>query len=423
MAVVTRCAYAVEMMIERRDILSAGAGLTLLACAGGATAREPVRDVSFAQDFDELWRTLSERYCFFPEKRTDWSQVRSMYRPIAERAVTEDTFSSVLGAVLRELYDAHTHLSDPPVGSPRWPLYDLKMATSGGRPHVAAVSEGSAADESGIRAGDCVLAIDGVPLARRVADLTPKCLSRPDPAATLYALDTAVAGVRGGTRRMLVQSGSDAPRTLTLPPKSRTAEPDVDSYRLENGFGVITIRSFGPSEVVEAFDRALLGLRDAPGLIIDVRNNGGGDTAVARPIMGRFITTPMPYARMRRRQGRGLSAAWTEHVDPRGPFTFTGPIVVIASHWSASMAEGFPMGMRAMGRATVVGTEMMRLGAAVFSLRLDRTGVQLQYSAEPVYDVHDVPRWLMRPDVRVADSGDFMAAAVATLSKLSSRGG
>ena len=51
------------------------------------------------------------------------------------------------------------------------------------------------------------------------------------------------------------------------------------------------------------------------------------------------------------------------------------------------MAEGFPMGMKGIGRAVTVGTETMGLGAAVFPLRLDRTGITINYSAEPVYDV------------------------------------
>ncbi len=82
------------------------------------------------------------------------------------------------------------------------------------------------------------------------------------------------------------------------------------------------------------------------------------------------------------------------------------------------MAEGFPMGMRDIGRATTVGTPMMGLGAAVFPIRLDRTGTQAQYSGEPVYDTHDRPRWLMRPDVVVRDGNDILAAGIATLRQL-----
>jgi carboxyl-terminal processing protease len=79
------------------------------------------------------------------------------------------------------------------------------------------------------------------------------------------------------------------------------------------------------------------------------------------------------------------------------------------------MAEGFPMGMRGIGRASIVGTPMMGLGAGVFPLRLDRTDIQLQYSAEPVYDVHDRARSLLKPGVLVSPANDILAAGIRTL--------
>ncbi len=86
------------------------------------------------------------------------------------------------------------------------------------------------------------------------------------------------------------------------------------------------------------------------------------------------------------------------------------------------MAEGFPMGMRGIGRARIVGTRMMRLGAAVFPLRLDRSGIELQYSAEPVYDVQDRPRWLLEPDVTVPDGGDILTAGLAEARRMIAAG-
>ncbi len=134
--------------------------------------------------------------------------------------------------------------------------------------------------------------------------------------------------------------------------------------------------------------------------------------------MGRFITAAKPYAKMRRRDGRALGAFWTEIVEPRGPFTYAKPVVVLCDRWSASMAEGFPMGMRAICGAGIVGTPMMGLSAAVFPLRLDRTGIDGQYSAEPVYDVEGRPRSAFLPDVIVPDGKDILAAGTAELRRI-----
>ena len=138
-------------------------------------------------------------------------------------------------------------------------------------------------------------------------------------------------------------------RTVSLAVKPSPTLADVEFRLLAVGLGYIRISSFADAGAVARFDKALESLRDVRGLIIDVRQNGGGDTAVARPMMGRFVRERTAYARMRRRDGVGLSEAWTEYVDPVGPFTFTRPVVVLTSHWSGSMAEDFRWGCGTSG--------------------------------------------------------------------------
>lgn len=404
--------------MDRRSLWQTGLAATVFgSMAGGiAYAAEPDHDVIFISDFDELWSTLDQRYCFFAEKRTDWNRVRDLYRPLALAAPSSEAFADIVGRVLSELYDPHTSLSNPPAGSQRGPNSDLIVDWRNGQARITAIADDSVALEAGLSLDDAILAVDGRPIEALMRELTPKCLTRPDPAADAYALNRAVAGVRGQPRPYLIARNGGEAREMLLPIRQTAPRPDLEWRRLDDGTGYVVIRSFADDSVAESFDRALADLRDAPGLIIDVRYNGGGDTAVARPIMGRFISETKPYARMRRRDVAGISEAWTEMVEPQGPFTYTGPVVVLTSHWSGSMAEGFPMGMRGLGRATVVGTPMMGLGAAVFPIRLDRTGFQAQYSAEPVYDVRDRPRWLMRPDVEVADGEDILAAGRRVLT-------
>lgn len=405
-------------MIARRGLLGGA-----LACAAApAWARKPERDIRFAQDFDEMWRTLAERYCFFGEKATDWEKVRSVYRPAAIAAPSQDAFAYVLTRALAELYDPHTTVRAAPNGSARVPPYDLMVASVPAGLRVTAVQADSAAADAGIAIGDVLTATNGTSMATAIREAALRCLKQPDAAADAFVIGSIAAGRRAMPRRFAMRRGAVPAREITLPLKQRASLPDVAHRRLEGGIGLIEIRSFADDAVVEAFDAALAEFRDTPALLIDVRGNGGGDTAVARPIMGRFITAQAPYAFMRRRAGPGLGQRWTETVDPRGPFTWTRPVVVLCDHWSASMAEGFPMGMRGLGRATVVGTPMMGLGAAVFSLRLDRTGIDLQYSAEPVYDVQDRPRWTMRPDVMVPDGADILAAGIAEAKRRMARG-
>ena len=378
-----------------------------------ARAGEPPSNIDGEQDFDEMWRTINERYCYFGEKTTDWQKVRTLYRPLAQSAQTDEQFIEVIRGALAELYDAHTHLSPVPDGLPRFPEYDLVVERRGDGARVIAVRDGSAPSFFGIRTDHEIVAVDGVPLVNVAAKHMPRCLSRSDPAAEAYAWNVAVAGIVGRRRQLTMRDG----KKVDLPIVPNPPEATVSSRSLDGNLGYIAIRSFADNTAVADFDAALARLQATRGLLIDVRRNGGGDTAVARPMMGRFITEKKIYAKMRRRSGSGLTGPWTEYVEPRGPFTYTAPVVVLTDHWSGSMAEGFPMGMRGIGRARVVGTRMARLGAAVFSLHLDRTGLAAQYSAEPVYDVNDVARSLFRPDVLVPEGGDILKSGIAALTK------
>lgn len=400
--------------MDRRSLMAAGAAAML----AGAARAEPERDVTARQDFDELWETMAARYCFFPMKATDWRRVKAVYGPRAYAAEDEAGFVETLRLAMSELYDAHTHLADPPDGSPRFPPYDLWVLPQDGLARVFDVQPASGAAAAGVRHGDVIVAVDGAPVFAAAAKLKPRCLARPDPAADLFALQSAAAGRRGLDRRLTVDGpGGRRDLLLTRPPGGEQA---VGHRALAHDLGYIRIPSFGDTATVAQFDAALSDLRETRGLVIDVRGNGGGDTAVARPIMGRFIAERRPYATMRRRQGAGLSAPWTEWVEPRGPFRYAKPVVVLADRWSGSMAEGFPMGMRAAAGARIVGTPMMGLGAAVYQVHLDRTGIAGQYSGEPVYTPDGQPRWLLQPDVLVQpttlERDEILEAAMADLT-------
>ncbi|OJY22927.1 MAG: hypothetical protein BGO98_33385 [Myxococcales bacterium 68-20] len=271
-----------------------------------------------------------------------------------------------------------------------------------GRAIVVEVRRPSAAWDAGLRAGWEVLAIDGVPIAEATRTRRPSALSEEDREAAGWALLAVLSGRHGAARALSVRAADGATRSISIPAATATNDDEPLTFRLlDDNRGYIAIRSFAQPDLVERFDRALDALRTTRGLVIDVRNNGGGNTALARPIMGRFIQTRKQYAWMSRRAGRQMAPRWPEFVEPRGPWTYTPPVVVLVNHWSASMAEGFPMGMHGIGRATIVGTPMMGLGAGVIDVVLGWTQIPLQVSAEPVFHVDGTPRWRLRPDVLV----------------------
>jgi len=106
-----------------------------------------------------------------------------------------------------------------------------------------------------------------------------------------------------------------------------------------------------------AVDTILQELAGVRALIVDVRNNTGGDDRVGKAIADRFADRKRLYMITSDRNGpdHGDFAEpryW--HVDP-AERTFTGPIALLTSRFSISAAENFALAMRVLPHVTVVG--------------------------------------------------------------------
>lgn len=86
------------------------AALALAGCVG----EDEYADTANG-NFESLWRTMDERYCFFEEKRAalgvDWSEVRARYAPQAQTPLPAPQLFELLSAMLGELRDGHVNLS------------------------------------------------------------------------------------------------------------------------------------------------------------------------------------------------------------------------------------------------------------------------------------------------------------------------
>src|SRR6185295_7128371 len=145
--------------MHRRTLLKNAAAASLMGVAR-AHADIPFTDPTAGYTFDELWRTIAEKYCFFTSKATDWERVRAVYRPLAVAAPSYSEFVDVLRRTLNELYDRHTALYGGRDGTVRYPWHDLDVEAAGERARVTEVREGSEAAQAGLNPGDMIMAVD-----------------------------------------------------------------------------------------------------------------------------------------------------------------------------------------------------------------------------------------------------------------------
>jgi carboxyl-terminal processing protease len=189
--------------------------------------------------------------------------------------------------------------------------------------------------------------------------------------------------------------------------------------------------SLANNSTIEAFDRALKDLRNTRNLIIDLRNTpSGGNTSVARGILGRFVNKERPYQKHvlpSEEKQTGVHRSWLELVSPRGEFQYTRPVAVIVNRWTGSMGEGLAIGFDATIGSKIVGTPMAGLLGATTRVTLPRTGIGINVPTERLYDVNGKPREEFRPDVLVdvtraeSNQDPYIAAALRAVSNTITR--
>src|SRR2546423_286531 len=278
--------------------------LTVCLFPVSISAQQSFSQEQFTSDFDYMWSTLRDNYIYFDKKKTDWHNVRELYRPMLSDVRTKSDFVTLLERVLDELYDNHTSLNTNLKTSPRLvPTgFDLWAEWREGRAVITQVRSGFSAEQVGLRVGMKIISVNDQPLEKAVARRLPKSLKTVNPDARNWALRAVLAGTHDRPRVITAKNRKGLVRTYRLDLPGQTT---VDNYRyipkvewkmLPRQIGYIKINDLISNEIISQFDSALSGLRASRGLVLDLRDiPRGGNTDVAEPIMGRLINRQMGY--------------------------------------------------------------------------------------------------------------------------------
>ncbi|MBV7256542.1 hypothetical protein KCG44_07060 [Pacificimonas sp. WHA3] len=295
------------------------------------------------------------------------------------------------------------------------PTYaDMWVEVQDGAYVISSVRRGSPAAGAGIAAGNMLVAVNGTPAAEAVAAFWDALGYEPDDERRGYAARLLANGRQGGDRKLTVRDAAGAETALTLPTLYDAPMPERSAVTVEERGGVPIIRignSLGDIDTVTAFDAAMAAASVAPEIVIDLRETpSGGNTSVARGIMGWFVDTPTPYQEHRLRadaEPMGITRSWRELVSPRGTARYAGCVTVLVGRWTGSMGEGMGLGFDAMG-ADVVGTLMAGLLGAIEQFTLPESGIRISLPIERMYHVDGTPR------------EDFVPAETATTCPVAS---
>jgi carboxyl-terminal processing protease len=203
---------------------------------------------------------------------------------------------------------------------------------------VVSPFEGSPAAAAGIRPGDVIAAIDGVPVnTTNLADTIGR-----------------MRGKEGTTVKIgILREGSAEPLQFTLK-RSRVELHSVKTELLEPGMGYVRISQFSET-TGDDLDLALKDLRKRngaalKGLVLDLRNNPGGVLEAAVSVSDTFLDTGVIVTA----KGRTPESKFEMDATP-GDALKGAPMVVLINGGSASAAEIVAGALKDNHRAKLMG--------------------------------------------------------------------
>lgn len=289
------------------------------------------------------------------------------------------------------------------------PTYaDLWIVEDKGSYRVEAIRDESPASAGEIRRGDHLVSIDGLPAGDAVAAFWADLGLPVTAERAAFAARVLAASRRDRPRRLGVRTGAGAVRILDLPNLYSVRSAQRPPISVSEQAGPIIIRvndALGETATIAAFDDAMARAGRGQRVILDLRDTpSGGNTTVARAMLGWFVDKPRNYQVHRlplEERSTGIARQWTEQVLPRPGKFHAGPVRVLVGRWTGSMGEGIAIGFDAIG-AEVVGERMAGLLGAIYDHRLEHSDIVLKLPTERLMSTRGTPRehFLPKPDFR-----------------------
>ena len=318
---------------------------------------------------DYVWNTVNEKYYDAKFNGVDWQATRKRYEPQLNAAVSDDAYWELLDKMTGELRDSHTRVHSPKAAMQQ----NLNEAHSlginfreltrvdGNALVLTSVHPESDAYWAGARAGMLVTHIDGqdaLPYFNRlVGEVRDSSTAR---ARERGAVRKITAGDVGTAVSMVFQQSDGTTITANIKRRVFKVPPRHVERVLPSGFGYVSFTGFSGAiekNVLQAITR----MKDTPGMVIDLRNNGGGSVEVAGAILSRFLTEKTVGPKIITRTGKPPSLFFYEptkletEIKANAKDAYTKPLVILTNEGSASASEGFAVILQELGRATIVG--------------------------------------------------------------------
>ncbi|MCC6466034.1 MAG: PD40 domain-containing protein [Planctomycetes bacterium] len=296
--------------------------------------------------FDEAHQSWAQTFYDPKFHGKDWVELGRKYRALVEACGCREEYLSYLNRMVGEVSASHSGafastMKARPTNTGQLGISVTPEAMTGGRQRLRVddVERGSPADAAWVRKGDYIFRVDGKPLT--MTD-------------NFYAL---LEGKEGKEVSLFVADNPDGRNFREVKVttegfqqrQQRSYQRFLQTCREETArksrgqVAYLHIAGMMPNNLTQ-FQNELANpaVQQAKALIIDVRDNGGGN--IHQELIDILSRKPYAYIQMRNGQRVGQPNVY-----------WNRPIVVLINERSYSDAEVFPHAMKTLGMATIIG--------------------------------------------------------------------
>ena len=317
-----------------------------------------------------FWHQVRSDFAFFDNvPDLDWGRTYLEYLSAVEKTVSTEDYYRVLMRLAAQLKDGHTNIYPPDELSSK---FDAKPPVQTALIEDKVVVTGVRSDQlkSTIGVGDEIVSIDGVPVksyaerfvAPYVSSSTPQ-----DRDVRQYSY-RLLSGDEDKPVRLGLRSPSGVSREVVLERKGyrNLSGSHASAFKLLPGnVAYISVADFESDEGAKLLEKSFPALLKSNGLIIDVRNNGGGSGWYGVRLLQLLTNSPIPgmnsYGRgdtgLRREDGSVIE--WirlpSNATEKGSRQIFSGPVVVLTGAKTFSAAEDFVAAFKQVSRGKTIG--------------------------------------------------------------------
>lgn len=348
------------------------------------------------ESLNEMISDLEQNYIYLKDKNVDLNCIRTTYKSKIKNIKMDEDLVLFFEYLLDEFYDSHLILNTNRKSSFRL-FAPIHTKTQNNKTIITSVWQSQISNLDTNTIGAEIITFNGKKLDQLIDQFPTSCTNKKDDTVRTWIANKILAGRYNEPRKLELKLQKGKRYLLDLDNlQTKKNNTLISAYQKDN-IGIIRINnSLGNNDLIAAFDQALDSMMNTKGLIIDIRNTvDGGNSYVARAIMGRFISEEKPYQKHWTLEeyisNTPVVRSWEEFVSPRG-IQYRKPVVILVDRWTGSMGEGMAIGFEGMKRAEIVGTEMEQLAGAMNGFGFKNLPFGYRISTEKLSHINGTPR-------------------------------